>query len=421
MSILSQIAAGAAKRNTGGGRSGSAFGGPPSSNSGPQMGRQPANISNGGRSWWQDGNIDGTLGRNVAGLAGAQVQMVTTPWTGIANLLPGSAARSGFAQGTAAHTAVINRSQPAAGWTPWHLPGLPQPIPGARTQTPAGNPNAAYNAGLNAFTQNQVGNYDMALQRSQTGFALRGAGYDGVQNAINQSLGTDLQGVDLNRMTTEVNRQSNVGDIQDINSQRRINEGMNATELGKLLTQENMLTDLYGQAGLTSNREQARVKQLERDEMQRSISEQSANGATSTVAARTNARLTGEASDDEIAKIREGYTAEGTRFRASIADINSGRDSLNWDLRNSNLSLDQQARHLYDRDQLLSIEAARHNVDEQHLRNTANERLAQLGLDRAVSFGQLLEAQSSHDINVANAATQLFQGIAAYAASHPSA
>jgi hypothetical protein len=299
--------------------------------------------------------------------------------------------------------------------TPFKVPGLP----GSGTPLPYVNPNAAYNAGLNVFTQNQIGNYDAALQRSQTGFALRGAGYDGVQNAINQSLGTDLQGVGLNRMTTEVNRQSNVGDIQDINAQRRINAGMNETELGKLLTQENMLKDLYGQAGLTSGREQARVKQLELDEMQRSISEQSSLGATSTVAARTNARLAGQQSDDEIAQIKEGYTAEGTRFRASIADINSGRDSLNWDLKNSNLSLDQQARHLYDRDKLLAIEAANHNVSEQQLRNAANERLAQLGLDRAVSFGQLMEAQSSHDINVANAATQLFQGIAAYAASHP--
>ena len=314
---------------------------------------------------------------------------------------------------------AASRPAPAPAPAPrvqWHIPGY-----SSGTPLPYVNPNAAYNAGLNAFTQNQVGNYDMALQRSQTGFALRSAGYDNVGNAIQQSLGTDLQGVDLNRMTTEVNRQSNVGDIQDINAQRRINQGMNDTELGKLLTQENMLTQLYGQAGLTAEREKARVKQLELDEMQRSISEQSANGATSTVAARTNARLTGQASDDEIAKITEGYTAEGTRFRASIADINSGRDTLNWDLRNSNLSLDQQARHLYDRDKLLAIEAAQHNVSEQHLRNTANERLAQLGLDRAVSFGQLMEAQSSRDINVANAATQLFQGIAAYAASHPPA
>jgi len=91
------------------------------------------------------------------------------------------------------------------------------------------------------------------------------------------------------------------------------------------------------------------------------------------------------------------------------SDIAHNKNNLGFDLQEAGLNKDEQQARLRDRLQALDINARRLGVNREELQNRLQTALANLGLDRQISQGQLADMMSSTDANIQQLWNTIFQ------------
>jgi len=89
------------------------------------------------------------------------------------------------------------------------------------------------------------------------------------------------------------------------------------------------------------------------------------------------------------------YDKEALAYMQQTSDIAHNKDNLGYDLQEAGLNKDEQQARLRDRLQALDIQAQRLGVNRQELQNKLQTALANLGLDRQISMGQLTDMMNS--------------------------
>jgi len=92
---------------------------------------------------------------------------------------------------------------------------------------------------------------------------------------------------------------------------------------------------------------------------------------------------------------RLDYDKEALAYMQQTSDIAHNKDNLGYDLQEAGLNKDEQQARLRDRLQALDIQAQRLGVNRQELQNKLQTALANLGLDRQISMGQLTDMMNS--------------------------
>lgn len=106
---------------------------------------------------------------------------------------------------------------------------------------------------------------------------------------------------------------------------------------------------------------------------------------------------------DDIEFERSGVAAkidaENARSAKALQDRHKDLDNsianLNWDISNAGLTHRQESAKLNERKQLLELEAEKARLSAVDMQNAMGTALAQLGLEKAMSQGQFLEAMAN--------------------------
>lgn len=252
---------------------------------------------------------------------------------------------------------------------------------------------------------------DNIYNRAVTAANLRNQGYGNVEAAVRNTLNADLAGVNLDRMETQVGFNYIPKYMGFLNDQARIATGQYHTALEQLAGAEGETRGLIAIDRAETGRLMGESTKAEGRDMRRMLGEQAAAGAVTTFGTRDMGGQIRQEGQSQREGLREELNRSETRYVKAMNDIRTGRDKLNWDLKSSLFNIAEARTKLEERQDLLRIEAQRHNITASQLQARAQERLAQLGLERAISFGQLLEAQNSRDAAKAAAATQFVQGL----------
>jgi len=103
------------------------------------------------------------------------------------------------------------------------------------------------------------------------------------------------------------------------------------------------------------------------------------------------------------------YDKEAIAYMQQTSDIAHNKNNLGFDLQEAGLNKDEQQARLRDRLQALDINARRLGVNREELQNRLQTALANLGLDRQISQGQLADMMSSTDANIQQLWNTIFQ------------
>ena len=233
--------------------------------------------------------------------------------------------------------------------------------------------------------------YNLAVGRYNTDIAHN----TNLRNFATQDFNLGMAGLDLKKQLNTLDLGDLAGDRNAALKRFGIDAGKIDIQRALLDAQSEAARDLLSRRQESYEASMGDVDWLQQNETRKRLGQAGVSGITG------GAGLLGDLGEGQVKaeSQRRGLAEQMADVRADydmkLKQIKAGKDTLDWDLKGAELQRDEAIRKIKLREDQARIQAKELGITEQKLKLDLQKALENLGYQKAISVGQLLEAQAS--------------------------